>query len=217
MASFREQMQQLADNISRTRIERKSFVAKNRKRREKMAVEVSQQRELTKRELATQSRTLTKSLSDFNRNNQKSVARSLKETRQGRLAMTKSMKHLLRDEISKNARNVARLLRQSQSDRKRNQRLRIRESTLTMQRVKKQVQRIRTATNRMTRSLANDRHEARQIWNRLQHGGSISRTVARVAASQADLPLCNASRNPVLHAPNSSLNMSSLALPPSPF
>lgn len=217
MASFREQMQQLADNISRTRMERKSFVVKNRKRREKMAVEVSQQRELTKRELATQSRTLTKSLSDFNRNNQKSVARSLKDTRQGRLAMTKSMKHLLRDEISKNARNVARLLRQSQSDRKRNQRLRIRESTLTMQRVKKQVQRIRTATNRMTRSLANDRHEARQIWNRLQHGASISRTAARAADSHADLPQCNASRNPVIHAPSTSLSMSGLALPTTPF
>ena len=93
MASFREQMQQLADSISRTRTERKTFVVKNRKGRQKMAVEVSQQRETTKRELAMQSRTLTKSLSDFNRNNQKAVARTLKDTRQGRLTMTRAMKH----------------------------------------------------------------------------------------------------------------------------
>ena len=217
MASFREQMQQLSDSISRTRMERRTFVAKNRKRREKMAVEVSQQRELTKRELAAQSRSLTKSLSDFNRNNQKSVARSLKDTRQGRLSLAKSTKHLLREEISKNARNVARLLRQSHSDRKRNQRLRIRENTLTMQRVKKQVQRIRTATNRMTRSLANDRHEARQIWNRLQHGALISRTAARPADSNAALPLCSESMKPVIHAQTASFSLSGLALPPSPF
>ncbi len=217
MASFREQMQQLADSISRTRTERKTFVAKNRKSRQKMAVEVSQQRETTKRELATKSRTLAKSLSDFNRNNQKSVARTLKDTRQGRLTMTRSMKHLLREEISKNTRNVARLLRQSNSDRKRNQRLRMREGSLTMQRVKKQVQRIRTATNRMTRSLSNDRYEARQIWNRLQLGTSASRTAGRAAESHAELPPSNSSRSPVLLAPTTPLSMSGLAIPPSPF
>ncbi|MCY2982481.1 MAG: hypothetical protein NTY15_02455 [Planctomycetota bacterium] len=217
MASFREQMQQLADSISRTRNERKTFVVKNRKRRQKMAIEVSQQRETTKRELAMQSRTLAKSLSDFNRNNKKSVSRSLKDTRQGRLAMTRSMKHLLREEISKNSRNVARLLRQSNSDRKRNQRLRIREGALTMQRVKKQVQRIRMATNRMTRSLSNDRYEARQIWNRLQLGTSASRPASRIADLHAEPPRSNTSRNPVYLAPTTPLSISGLAIPPSPF
>ena len=217
MASFREQMQQLADSISRTRTERKTFVVKNRKGRQKMAVEVSQQRETTKRELAMQSRTLTKSLSDFNRNNQKAVARTLKDTRQGRLTMTRAMKHSLREEISKNERNVARLLRQSNSDRKRHQRLRMRESTLTMQRVKKQVQRIRTATSRMTRSLSNDRYEARQIWNRLQLGAPVFRSTVRAAESHAELPLANTSRSPVLLAPTTPLSMSGLAIPPSPF
>jgi hypothetical protein len=217
MTSFREQMQQLADSISRTRTERKTFVVKNRKIRQKMAVEVSQQRETTKRELATQSRTLTKSLSEFNRNNQKSVARSLKDTRQGRLTMTRALKHSLREEISKNARNVARLLRQSNSDRKRHQRLRGRESALYMQRVKKQVQRIRTATSRMTRSLSNDRYEARQIWNRLQLGTSASRTAVQALDSHAEIQPSKTSRNPVLLAPTAPLSLSGLAIPPSPF
>lgn len=176
MASFREQMQKLADNIARTRSERHTFVEQNQKGRERMRVEVSQQRDQTKRELAKQSRTLIRSLNDFNRNNQKAVARSLKDTRQSRMNQAKAMKHSLRQEIARNSRNVARLLRQNNGDRKRLHRQHLRDSTLAIQSVKKQVQRIRTATNRTTRALASDRQEARQIWARLLSGNPVART-----------------------------------------
>ncbi len=176
MASFREQMQKLADNIARTRSERHTFVEQNQKGRERMRVEVSQQRDQTKRELAKQSRTLIRSLNDFNRNNQKAVARSLKDTRQSRMNQAKAMKHSLRQEIARNSRNVARLLRQNNGDRKRLHRQHLRDSTLAIQSVKKQVQRIRTATNRSTRALASDRQEARQIWARLLSGNPVART-----------------------------------------
>ena len=217
MASLREQMQKLADNISRTRNERKSFVEQNQKEREKMRVEVLQQRDQTKRELAKQSRSLTRSLTEFNRNNQKAVARSLKETRQGRLTQAKALKHSLRQEIAKNSRNVARLLRQNNGDRKRSQRQQVRESTLTIQSVRKQVQRIRTATNRMTRALASDRYEARQIWGRLLRGASASRMADRPAVTLAAPIATEAIQRSAVHIATPVSSISGLALPPAPY
>ena len=229
MASFREQMQKLADNISRTRTERKSFVEQNQKGREKMRVEVSQQRDQTKRDLAKQSRSLTRSLADFNRNNQKSVARSLKDTRQERLSKAKAMKHSLRQEIAKDSRNVARMLRQNNSDRKRTQRQQVREGTLTIQSIRKQVQRIRMATNRMTRALASDRHEARKIWVRLLRGTSAARVSDRPSATAmispplsqlvnpVARPLSEASLRPAILVATPMTRLSGLALPPAPY
>lgn len=229
MATFREQMQQLADNIARSRSERKTFVVKNQRDREKMRHEVALERGKTKRDLAKQSRSLVKSLTDFNRDNQKGVARTLKDSRQGRISKAKAFKHSLRQEIAKNSRYVARLLRQNYSDRKRNQRQHVRECTLTIQSVQKQVQRIRTATNRMTRSLANDRQAARLIWSRLQHANSARQADNTLATTRAieSLPPIDA-RPPIESLPISKTiptrsiptpmpSFSGLAIPPSPY
>ncbi len=223
MASFREQMQQLADNIALSRRERKTFVVKNQRDREKMRHEVAQERDKTKRDLAKQSRCLVKSLSDFNRNNKKGVARSLKDSRQGRIIKAKAFKNSLRQEIAKNSRYVARLLRQNHSDRKRNQRQQVRECTLTIQSVQKQVQRIRTATNRMTRSFANDRQAARLIWARLQlanSAGQADNTPATTRGIEALPPIASipiANIVPTRSISTSMPSFSGLAMPPSPY
>lgn len=162
MASFREQMQRLADNILRTRNERKAFVAQNHRDCEKMRLEMTQQRDQTKRQLEKQATTLV---------------RKLRDTRQVRLSLAKAFKSTLRQEIAKNRRNVARVLRQNNSDRKRNQRLQ-------NQSVKSQVQRIRNSTARMTKALTNDRHEAKQIWMRLQNNGAATPTAPAVVRAE---------------------------------
>lgn len=169
MASFREQMQRLADNILRTRNERKAFVAQNHRDCEKMRLEMTQQRDQTKRQLEKQATTLV---------------RKLRDTRQVRLSLAKAFKSTLRQEIAKNRRNVARVLRQNNSDRKRNQRLQNRAAMLTLQSVKSQVQRIRNSTARMTKALTNDRHEAKQIWMRLQNNGAATPTAPAVVRAE---------------------------------
>jgi len=184
MASFREQMQRLADNILRTRNERKAFVAQNHRDCEKMRLEMTQQRDQTKRQLEKQATTLVRKLDDFNRHNRKSVARNLRDTRQVRLSLAKAFKSTLRQEIAKNRRNVARVLRQNNSDRKRNQRLQNRAAMLTLQSVKSQVQRIRNSTARMTKALTNDRHDAKQIWMRLQNNGAATPTAPAVVRAE---------------------------------
>ena len=195
MVSFREQMQQLVDNIASSRRERHAFVARNHKDCERMRADVSKQREATKRDLAKQASGLSASLVNFNRSNQKSVARTLRDNRQTRLNQASVFRSSLSQDIAKNRRNIARMLRQNQSDRKRTQRQQVREAATTLNSVRSQVQRIRTATRRMTRSLASDRSEAKQIWARLRHGKatvSVSSAPAMISSFPsipAPLPL----------------------------
>lgn len=203
MVSFREQMQRLADSIVRTRNERKAFLQKNQKECTKSRKESADRRTQTKRELAKQSTDLTKRLSDFNRNNQRSVARSLRDTCLQRTRNAKASRTAIQQEIAKNRRDIARMLRQNNTDRKRVARQQVRSSTMTIQTVRSQVQRIRTATKRMTRSWSRDRNEARQIWQRLQNGAIPQRDAGRPVPSHAptaSLPIQAASvtQSPVI-------------------
>ena len=62
MATFREQMQQLADNIARSRSERKTFVVKNQRDREKMRHEVALERGKTKRDFQRRNERMNKNI-----------------------------------------------------------------------------------------------------------------------------------------------------------
>lgn len=184
MVSFREQMQRLADSIVKTRNERKAFLQKNKKECTKSRKESTDRRSQTKRELATQATELARTLSDFHRNNQKSVARSLRDTHLQRTRNAKASRAAVKQEIAKVRRDVARMLRQNNIDRKRLARQQVRSSAMTMQSVRLQVNRIRTASKRMTRTWSRDRNEARQIWQRLQNGTAPQRGAAQRGAPQ---------------------------------
>lgn len=219
MVSFREQMQRLADSIVKTRNERKAFLQKNQKECTKSRKESTDRRSQTKRELAKQSTDLTKKLSDFNRNNQKSVAKSLRDTCLQRTRNAKASRTAIQQEIAKNRRDVARMLRQNNTDRKRVARQQVRSSTTIIQTVRSQVQRIRTATKRMTRSWSRDRNEARKIWQRLQNGTSRQRDAGRQVtsyASAASLPVhaATVTQSPSI-AKSTTLPISDIPLPPS--
>jgi len=215
MVSFREQMQRLADNIVKTRNERKEFVAQNHKDCVKKRKEVSEQRNQTKRELVKQASVLTKTLEDFNRNNKKMVARSLRDTRSMRLKHAKTARNAIKQDIAKNRREIARMLRQNNSDRKRMARQQDRAASLTIQSVKMQVQRIRGATKRMTRAWAIDRLEAKQIWIRMQSRTTV-REAIRTSESVSPVVVSTAVR-PAWVATTPSLSLSGIPLPPNPI
>ncbi len=175
MGSFRDQMQQLAEEITRTRRERKSCVAHLAKEREQLRASVSKQREKTQRELAKQAHELARELSSFNRHNKKTVSQSLRETRIERTGQARALKSTLRQETALNRRNIARVLRQHGSERQRMQRQQERAAIITRQTIQQHVRRIRTTTNRMTTAWAADRSEAKRIWERLHASASSSR------------------------------------------
>ncbi len=213
MASLREQMQRLADSIARTRNERKAFLDKNQKECIRFKRELQDQRQQTKAELAKEAKAITKQLGDFKRRNQKTVERTLRDLRTVRVKEAKTTKTLLRQEVLKNSRDIARMLRQNKNDRMRAARQLDRASATTLQSVRTQVQRIRVETKRMTKSWSRDRSDARQMWLRLQNNQGtrrdssfVSRALAAPAASittTAPVPVSEAeSQKPnVLPAP----------------
>ena len=117
MASFREQMQRLADNIARTRNERKAFLDRNQKECTRKRRELKDQRNQIKIELEKEAKALSKQLGEFNRNNQKIVEKTLRDLRTVRVKAAKSAKTLLKQEIAKNRRDIGRMLRQNNNDR----------------------------------------------------------------------------------------------------
>ena len=212
MGSFRDQMQRLADEINKTRRERKSCVVRIAKDREQLRDSVAKQRENTQRELEKQAQELSRELSTFNRHNKKAVSQSLRETRLERSSRARSLKSTLRQETAANRRNVARTLRQHGTERQRVQRQQERAAVLTMQSIKQHVHRIRTTTNRMTRVWAADRNEARRIWERLQSHAAVSRVQMSgptVAPAVAAMPVLTTN---ILSA--TTLSANGLALPP---
>jgi hypothetical protein len=219
MVSFREQMQRLADSIVKTRNERKAFLLKNQKECTKSRKESANRRSQTKSQLAKQSTDLTKKLSDFNRNNQKSVARTLRNTCLQRTRNAKAARTAIQQEIAKNRREIVRMLRQNNTDRKRVARQQVRASTAMIQTVRSQVQRIRTATKRMTRSWSRDRNEARQIWQRLQKVVSSQRDTGRQATNDTPaasllIHAATVTQSPSI-AKSTPLLVSDIPLPPS--
>lgn len=207
MGSFRDQMQRLADEITKTRRERKSCVVRIAKDREQLRDSVAKQREQTQRELAKQAHELGRELSTFNRHNKKAVSQSLRETRLERTSRARTLKSTLRQETAANRRNVARALRQHSSERQRVQRQQERTAALTLQSIKQHVHRIRTTTNRMTRVWATDRNEAKRIWERLHANTAINRIQppqSPIATAVAAMPVLS----------STTLSATGLALPP---
>jgi hypothetical protein len=207
MGSFRDQMQRLADEITKTRRERKSCVVRIAKDREQLRDSVAKQREQTQRELAKQAHELGRELSTFNRQNKKAVSQSLRETRLERTSRARTLKSTLRQETAANRRNVARALRQHCSERQRVQRQQVRTAALTLQSIKQHVHRIRTTTNRMTRVWAIDRNEAKRIWERLHASPIINRIQppqSPIASAVAAMPALS----------STTLSATGLALPP---
>lgn len=214
MASFREQMQRLADNIARSRTERKAFLDSNQKECTRMRRELSVQRKQVKMELAQDAKTLGKQLATFKRDNQKDVQRTLRDLRNTRLRDSQNSKAQLKQEILRNRREIARFLRQNNSDRKRSARHQDRASAATIQSIRSQVQRIRSETKRMTKTLSRDRSDARQIWLRLRNTTNSRRDTT--PASQISEPLLNESAE-ILSSPESvtaPVRVPDLPLPP---
>ena len=215
MASFREQMQRLADSIARSRDERKAFLDKNQKECTRKRRELKDQRMKTRLELAKDAKSLTKQLSEFKRHNQKTVERTLRDLRTIRVKTAKNAKAFLRQEVIKNRRDISRLLRQNKNDRMRAARQQYRASATTLQCVRSQVQRIRVETHRMTKCWSRDRNDARQIWQRLQSSFGVRRDssfVSRVIAAHA---VFVASTGPVPVSESVSQRPSVLPVPPS--
>lgn len=215
MASFREQMQRLADSIARSRDERKAFLDKNQKECTRKKRELKEQRIKTRSELATDARSLNKQLTEFRRHNQKTVERTLRDLRTIRAKSARNAKAFLRQEVIKNKREIARLLRQNKNDRSRAARQQYRASATTLQCVRSQVQRIRVETNRMTKSWSRDRNDARQIWQRLQSRSGMRRDMNYGSRAIAVPPLIVASPEPVPVSEAVSQRPSVLPVPPS--
>lgn len=214
MASFREQMQRLADNIARSRTERKAFLDSNQKECTRMRRELSDQRKQMKMELAQDAKVLGKQLATFKRDNQKDVQRTLRDLKNTRLRDSRNSKAQLKQEILRNKREIARFLRQNNSDRKRSARHQDRASAATIQSVRSQVQRIRSETRRMTKNLSRDRSDARQIWLRLRNTTTSRRD--NTPAPQINEPLMNESAE-ILSSPESltsTVRVPDLPLPP---
>lgn len=218
MVSFREQMQRLSDSIVKARNERKAFLHKNQKECTKSRKESTDRRTQTKRELAKQATELSKKLSDFHRNNQKSVARSLRDTSLQRTRNAKASRTAVKQEIAKIRRDVARMLRQNNTERKRLARQQVRSSAMTIQSVRSQVNRIRTATKRMTRTWSRERNEARQIWQRLQNGVGPQHGVGRLVPSYTNVSSQPIPSGTVTEVPSiaksMALHFSDIPLPP---
>ncbi|MCE3014786.1 MAG: hypothetical protein ACK56W_18165 [Pirellula sp.] len=214
MASFREQMQRLADSITKSRNERRAFLDKNQKECTRKRRERKDQRLKTSSELAKEAKSLTKQLTEFRRHNQKAVERTLRDLRTRRLKTARNAKALLRQEVIKNKREIARLLRQNKCDRTRAARQQYRASATTLQYVRSQVQRIRIETNRMTKSWARDRNDARQIWQRLQSASAVRRESNSGSRAMAAPALLVASPGPVPVSEPVSQRARVLPLPP---
>jgi hypothetical protein len=167
MLSFREQMQRLANEIERTRNERKAFVQRNQKYCEKLRDSNSKKRVEVRREIGNRSTQLAKSLHEFQRRNKSLVASILRETRHHRMQQTRVETHGRKQVLSKIRRHVERLLRTSQSERTTSKRRQDREVRMAIQSIKGRVHRLRSGTNRQIRMWAKDRLDARQIWSRI--------------------------------------------------
>lgn len=215
MASFREQMQRLADSIARTRNERKAFLDRNQKECTRKRRELKDQRNQIKMELEKDAKALGKQLNEFKRNNQKNVEKTLRDLRNVRTKTAKSTKTLLRQEIVRNRREIARMLRQNNNDRMRAARQQDRSSATTLQSVRSQVQRIRVETKRMTKSWARDRNDARQIWIRLQSNMATRRENGFVSRALAAPHLTTATIEPKTVMESVIQRPSGLPVPPS--
>lgn len=205
MVSFRQQMQELADKIATSRSERQQAVAQFPKMREQLRKQVIRLRTETRRELDQTSRTLTRQLQSFNAANKRAVSRQLRETRTARMNSAKSLRSRLQRDVSRNRSDVARSLQQNNAERKRMHRMQLRQNHQVNQSIVARVNSLRSNTRRMTRSLNQDRMEARRIWSHLKLSGVAYRPAARAIEPSKLMPSITAA--PVVLGERSGLAM----------
>ena len=181
MVSFRQQMQELVEKIASSRSERQHAVAQYPKMREQLRKQVLRQRTETRRELNQQSSSLTRELQQFNASNKRAVGRMLSSTRALRLNSAKSLRNRLQRDTARNRSEIARAMQQNQNERKRMVRNQLRMNQHTHQSISNRVASLRAATRRATRSLNQDRMEARKIWATLRNSPSGHYVVQRPA------------------------------------
>ncbi len=169
MASFREQMQELAAKIARSRNERQQAVAEFPKFHDQLRRQVRRDRDEMRRDLETSARNQARELKSFNTQNQRNISRLLRETRSSRLNRSQASRSRLQRELSKNRQELLRSLQQNHAQRKRMQRSVARQSLQAIQAVHSRVEALRTGTQRMIRSLSSDRMEGRRIWANLRN------------------------------------------------
>ena len=209
MASFREQMQELAAKIARSRNERHQAVAEFPKFHEQLRRQVRRDRDEMRRDLETSARNQARELKSFNTQNQRNISRMLRETRSSRLNRSQTSRSRLQRELNKNRQELLRSLQQNHAQRKRTQRSVSRQSLQAIQAVHIRVQALRTGTQRMIRSLSSDRMEGRRIWANLR---SMSRSPRAESSRFEPKPAENVRRalNPAIAMGE----LTGLAMPP---
>lgn len=204
MASFREQMQELAAKIARSRNERHEAVAEFPKFHEQLRRTVKRQRDETRRELDTSARNQARELMSFNTQNQRNIARMLRETRSSRVNRSHASRSRLQRELAKNRQELLRSLAQNHAQRKRTHRSVTRQSLQAIQAVHSRVEALRTGTRRMVRALGSDRMEGRRIWANLRNMSRVHVPEPRAAEA------VRRTINPIV----SMGDLSGLAMPP---
>ncbi len=205
MASFREQMQELAAKVARSRNERHQAVAEFPKFHDQLRRQVKRERDEVRRELETSARNQARELNSFNTQNQRNVARMLRETRSTRISRSQAARHRLQRELSKNRQDLIRSLQQNHAQRKRLQRSVSRQSLQAIQAVHTRVEALRSGTRRSIRALGADRMEGRRIWLNLRSLGRTKQSEGRGTIEPARRAV-----SPVLAVSE----LSGLALPP---
>ena len=188
MVSFRQQMQELAEKIIKSRAERERAVAQFPKMRAQLSKQVTHFLTETRRELQLDGNSLARQLKNFNASNKRSVTRMLRDTRTARLSGSRSLRSRLQREVNRNRSEVARTLQHNSTERLRSHRQQTRSIQQTAKSISARVATLRASTRRMTRDLANDRLEARRIWLSLSNPNNpstSSRLVDRAIAPAA--------------------------------
>ncbi len=235
MVSFRQQMQELAEKIITSRVERERAVAQFPKMRAQLSHQVAQFLTETRRDLQLDNKSLDRQLKNFNAANKRSVSRLLRDTRAARLSGGRTLRSRLQREVNRNRNEVARALQQNSTDRLRSHRHQMRSNQQAAKSISARVATLRASTRRMTRELAYDRLEARRIWLSLSTPNSTNRVTNRMtdqlgtrlaertiapaasttlAASTAAVTAATAEVRPALAVPSAAGSLSGLTLPP---
>ncbi len=164
MSNARNQMKQLATSILKSKEERLAFLEKNRIDMQRKRIEIQNDLSATSQEIHRQSKELMDGLQKFRRNLKSSVVRTLRDHQRKRFHLATAQRHQLRQEITKNRRNILRFLSQNNADRKRAAKNQDRQCLTVLKGLRRRVAEIRLSANKFTSDLRNDRAEGRRLW-----------------------------------------------------
>jgi membrane-associated HD superfamily phosphohydrolase len=160
-------MQALADTISRSHLERREFLSQMRRDTQRMLEKASRARRAVARETVHEASVLSDSLKATNRENQQSVARSLRSIRYQRSAKSAQQRISLNQSVAKNRRSVQRELEENRSQRMQMSRQWSREVAKSIRTIRTQVQQIKSTSRLLQSRNANDLSATRRIWGRV--------------------------------------------------